>query len=120
MILGSKHVGSDFKCFNVKKKNYLCALVGVLIKENTNSQLEWAVPRFRRLVAGLSLCKPGFDPRLYHVDSGEQNQTGSHLQSAPCTCLPCQYHSLNYHRRYIILTMDGGVKSIGHFTKNAY
>ena len=30
MILGSKHVGSDFKCFNVKF--YVSALVGVIIK----------------------------------------------------------------------------------------
>jgi len=30
MILGSKHVGAIFKCFNVKF--YVCALVGVLIK----------------------------------------------------------------------------------------
>jgi len=30
MTLGSKYVGSDFMCFNVKF--YVCALVGVLIE----------------------------------------------------------------------------------------
>lgn len=44
------------------------------------------------------------------MDSGEQSQGGTHLQYPACTGLPCQYHSLNHHRRYIILAMDGGVK----------
>ena len=30
MILGSKQVGSNFKCFNIKI--YVCAFVGVLIE----------------------------------------------------------------------------------------
>jgi hypothetical protein len=53
----------------------------------------WAVPWFRRLVAGLPQRRLGFDPRSVHVGFVVDKVTLGQVFPPSTSVFPCQFHS---------------------------